>query len=121
MQKTVFPALLLSVALHGAQEVGDDADIEKLVEMVLLEQSALFSRCAPMSLVVVVTDEAEKTFKLSSKSVEDAAESRLRSARLYGRGTGQVLHVLVDSFGVASVAELSLLRVIDDAGYGVGA
>lgn len=99
-----------------------------------LEEGHLFSRCAPMDLVVKIfhyklpwedpkspgfdKSEREVQLVLTNASMADAAESRLRAARLFEKNASQYLHVKMHRHSVAFTYTIGLHRWIEDSGFG---
>ena len=69
----------------------------------------LFANCLPMDLYVSVSSEAEE-IGLTATSVRTAAESRLRSARLYDSDQPFYLSVNVSVVGAAYSTDLAYMK-----------
>ena len=84
----------------------------------------LFTGCAPMDFVVEELDPEDTQTGLTEKSIENAVESRLRAARLFGprekQNRRQYLYIRVNTVGFAFSIEVELARHLDDLGYGFG-
>lgn len=94
----------------------------------------LFSRCAPMGLVVekiekevpikelardyIVFEGKVPSEFLDKALVAKAAESRLRAARLFKKNASQYLYVNVKIVSLSFAYSLSLYRRIEDTGFG---
>ena len=74
----------------------------------------LFANCTPMDLYVSVSSEAEE-IGLKATSVRAAAESRLRSARLYDSEMSFHLSVTANVVGAAFSAKLEYSKYFTDA------
>ncbi|MCY4609964.1 MAG: hypothetical protein OXD40_15440 [bacterium] len=78
----------------------------------------LATQCAPVALHIALWGNAEDNTELWIK-LWNAAESRLRSARIFDdENQYQVLNVLVGSHGAATVIEMDLRRFAIDSGHG---
>ena len=87
-------AASLAVTLVSSTAVGETSTFE--------EQYArfqLFSDCGPMRLVVEELDEDAANIGLTEGPIRAAAESRLRSARLYRAGADPYLYIQVTVAG----------------------
>ena len=73
----------------------------------------LFANCGPMDLYVSVSSEAEE-IGLTATSVRAAAESRLRSSRLYDSDMSFYLSVTVNVVGAAFATSLEYSKYFED-------
>ena len=73
-----------------------------------LDRFALFADCAPMRLVVDLLDADATETGLTENAIRNAAESRLRSARLYDPQGQQVLYIGVEAEGAGYLAAVTL-------------
>ena len=86
-----------------------------------LENARLYAAGAKMDLVVesLDTDYASE-IGLTTEAIRNAAESRLRAARLFDADAKQFLYVNVGVVGRAFSISINLERRLDDLGYGHG-
>lgn len=90
-------------------------------EVPRLENARLYAAGAKMYLVVESLDaEYDREVGLATEAVNNAAESRLRAARLYDADAEQFLYVNVNLVGGAFSISIKLERRLDDLGYGQG-
>ena len=80
-----------------------------------LDRFALFAACAPMRLVVERLDADATEFGLTEDAIRNAAESRLRSARLYDAQGQQVLYIAVRVHGYLARITLHYNKLLHDA------
>lgn len=83
------------------------------------EKKVLFTRCAPMALTVERLSKPASDIGLTRQTIVNAAESRLRSARLFSDESTQFLYVGVIVTKSAFSVTVELARHIADAGYGL--
>ena len=83
-----------------------------------LDRFALFADCAPMRLIVERLDADATDIGLTENVIRNAAESRLRSARLYDAQGQQVLYIVVrvhGYLGYLATVTLHYNKVLHDA------
>ena len=85
----------------------------------------LFTGCAPMHVFIEpLPPEESQNIGLTREAIMDAAESRLRSARLFASREEQLRHqylrVNVNVLGYAFSVGVELRRFLEDLGYGFG-
>ena len=110
-------AAALALSLLAQEAIGETMEEQ-------LARFYLFTNCEPMHLVVESLDSDDKEFGLSKEALQAAAESRLRSARLYTEG-GLVdiyLYVNVSVVGAAFHISVELNKYLydnysDDSGF----
>ena len=108
-----------------------------LLATVIMDRSAavqdenLFAHCAPIDLIVKnLGPEDTQATGLTNQAIVNAAESRLRSARLFlpmkklmenpqTRGRHQFLYLSVNIVGFGYSIGVELYRYMKDLGYGV--
>ena len=79
-----------------------------------IDRFELFAECEPLQLVVEELGEAAAKIGLTEESIQAAAESRLRSARLYSTKAGQGLYINANVIGGAFTAKLEYLKRLFD-------
>ena len=84
-------AASLAVTLVSSTAVGETSTA--------LDRFRLFADCGPMGLVVEKLHEDATKIGLTKESIQAAAESRLRSARLYSTEVNQYLYINVNVAG----------------------
>ena len=78
-------ALVLALALPGQAQTEEESFLEQFTAT-YNEQFELFNQCRSMALAFgVQKNESSKDLQLTEAQVQTAVESRLRSARLYGK------------------------------------
>ena len=118
--------MLLGALLPGrsAAQATDDFAIKNTAEAAAIKDlvdSNLFARCAPMDLSVKeLSEEESRALNLSEAAIVNAAESRLRAARVFGAkgDTIQFLSIHVGLLGRAFVVNTELVRGVPDLGFG---
>ncbi len=80
----------------------------------------LFADCGPIGLAVGNLSEDAAEIGLTESSIRDAAESRLRSARLYSEASDQYLYVNVTVVGHAFAVNLRYKKRVLDPLSGLG-
>lgn len=125
MKRWIPAIVVLAVASAQAQtlegwlkSVTDAIEDESLTRN---EAAMLFAECGQMDLHVVIEQEEPALEGLTEQVVKNAAESRLRAARLHDDShPRQILEVRVRVVGTAYSTRVALGRLIDDAGHGGG-
>ena len=102
-------AASLAVALVSSTAVGETSAFEER-----RARFQLFADCGPMQLTVEKLSEDAKKIGLTEESIQAAAESRLRSARLYSTEADQYLYINVNVVDVAFSARLEFNKVVSD-------
>ena len=109
MRIRLIMAASLAVALVSSTAVGETSAFE--------EQYArfkLFADCGPMLLVVEELTEPAKKIGLTEEAIQAAAESRLRSARLYSAGADPYLYIQVNVVGGGFSVILKYKKLVSD-------
>ena len=109
---TPFLVLILSSgSLMAASESEWEQDMQRF---------ELFNTCEPFDLVIEGVESDARKIGLTKESITMAAESRLRSARLYSSvATGAYLYVNVNVVGNAFSLVLRFNKVVLDSASGV--
>ena len=108
----VFAVLAALAPVPGAADETPSKIEEEFLEMLNLPLAA---DCAPMDLLVLVGDDAAK-IGLRRESIQTAAESRLRSARLFADDARDSLAISVTVVGAAFTVQVIFFKpVIDPA------
>ena len=99
--------------------------IGAITDSVAAADEELFTGCAPMNLLVEELDsEDTRATGLTTKAIENAAESRLRAARLFvpleKQIDDQFLYIRVSIVGSAFSIKVELGRYLDNLGHGIG-
>lgn len=84
------------------------------------QEPNLFTLCAPVMLAVAFTEQEPGALGLGKDAIENAAESRLRAARLLAPTAKQVLFVNVTSTGPAFFVQVTLHRWVVNTGFSIG-
>ena len=90
----------LAVTLITSTAVGETFTDEELYARFML-----FAECKPMQLVVADISKDAAKIDLTKESIQAAAESRLRSARLYSTEADQYLFINTNVYGSGLVGE----------------
>lgn len=80
-----------------------------------IKRFELFTRCEPIRLLVEPLEEAERKVGLTFESLVAAAESRLRSARLYDKNAEPFIYLNVHVVGSAFSVSLEFHKYLYDA------
>ena len=79
-----------------------------------VDRFELFADCEPMDLLIENLPEDAAEIGLTEDSIRAAAESRLRSARLYSEASSQYLYINVNVVGAAYSARLQYEKFVFD-------
>ena len=102
-------AASLAVTLVSSTAVGETSTFKERHA-----RFQLFSDCGPMQIFVEELDEDAANIGLTEGPILAAAESRLRSARLYSTEADQYLYINVNVVDVAFSARLEFNKVVSD-------
>lgn len=116
---TVLSATCLA-ASESLRENHDKVDLENN-NYKEYEQMQLFAQCTPVSLIVGIDLEEAKSIGVTEKSIVNAVESRLRSARLFSSDeiSQQSLVVSLSLVNQAFHVSIELVRFVLDTGFGM--
>lgn len=104
-------ALALTAVLAVSPFVSDAFGEDSMND---LERFQLFANCEPMNLVVEGLQLGAAEFGLSVEQIRAAAESRLRSARIYDSGSLAYLYINVNTAGSAFSINISYRKPMLD-------
>ena len=79
-----------------------------------LNRFKLFAECRPMDLVVESLPSGAAEIGLTKESIRDAAESRLRTARLFNPESKQYLYITINVVGHGFDISVRYNKVVDD-------
>lgn len=107
--------LLIWTSMATAQE-GVDSDFPTVEEFQAMnDEFGLSTNCQPIGLFVLI-DNNQKELELDEETIQNAVESRLRSARLYDDSwSSSQLEVYVHVVGLAFNITLSLEKFVTDS------
>ena len=86
----------------------------KFTKAELSERFKLFAECKPMGIVVEHLNKDASKIGLTRKSLQYAAESRLRMARLYSSKSSHYLYINITNLDKAYSLELSFKKKVRD-------
>ena len=104
----LFRALVALALLFSASAVAGETAAERV------DRFELFADCRPMRLVVEHLHSDASKIGLTEESLQAAAESRLRSARLYNSEALPYLYINVNVVGHAFSINLSFKKMVHD-------
>ncbi len=106
----------------GAPPVSADPDqalppcnvFAEILDGTYVDRFGLFTECAPVYAVGLVSGDEAEEMGLTKERVWTMVESRLRAARLYDSGGGQMLELNIRTFSPAFDISLELFKSVQD-------